>query len=278
MDCVLSDNEIYQLIADDAPFGDLTTSLLIEDKDVTLELSARYDMTLSGVEEAVRMFALKGVPVEQLHQSGDTIAAGTLILKATGLASKLFLLWKPAQVLMEWMSGVASLAKVMVDSANGVPVACTRKQVPCTKALSVKAIRSGGAIMHRLGASDTILVFAEHRQFVDLAPNEFVELIDKKAPEHKGVFEAHSLEDALVWARAGVDVLQLDKFSPADVRECKVILVKEGLKTKLGIAGGVNADNVAEYAASGVDVIVTSAPYYAKPKDVQVRFKSVSDC
>lgn len=273
MERVLSDEALAQLMADDVPFGDLTTDLLINgNQPLRIELGARYEMTVSGVEEAARMFELKGAKVSVHQPSGATIAANQPILTAHGSANALFTVWKSAQVLMEWMSGVASAAKRMVDGAQGIPVACTRKQVPYTKVLSVKAVRSGGAIMHRLGTSESILVFAEHRQFNPLAPEEMIAFLEQRSPEHKAIIEVHCVEDAINWAQAGAAVLQLDKFSPTDIAKCKAYLVEHQLSTKLGIAGGVTPENITEFTSAGADLIVTSYPYYAKPKDVQVRF------
>ncbi|MZI95134.1 ModD protein [Vibrio sp. CAIM 722] len=273
MERVLTDQQLESLLADDAPFGDLTTSLLLAPKhSIHIELTARYDMTVSGVEEAARMFELKGATATVLVSSGDHCRAGDHILNASGNAHALFLVWKSAQVLIEWMSGVASCTASMVQNAKGMPIACTRKQVPNTKALSVKAIRSGGGIMHRLGSSESILVFAEHRQFSSLTPRAMLHQFDKKSPEHKPVVEVHSVEDAMSWLDARAPVLQLDKFTPEQITVCRQFIQEHQLNTKLGIAGGVNPNNVVEFVAAGADFIVTSFPYYAKPKDVQVRF------
>ena len=39
---------------------------------------------------------------------------------------------------------------------------------------------------------------------------------------------------------------------------------------QINAAGGVNGDNAAQYAATGVDVLVTSWPYFGKPADIKV--------
>jgi molybdenum transport protein len=43
-------------------------------------------------------------------------------------------------------------------------------------------------------------------------------------------------------------------------------------RPKIAAAGGVNRANAAEYATAGADILVTSAPYAAPPRDVSVRF------
>ncbi len=273
MQCVLTDQQLCELIADDSPFGDLTTSLLIaDDTELSVQFAARYAMTLCGVEEAARMLTLHGAEVQILSHSGRTVESGAVILCARGLASALFSVWKAAQVLIEWSSGIASAAKALVDEAGGTPIACTRKQVPNTKALSVKAVRCGGAIMHRLGNSESILVFAEHRQFIDRSPEQVIAHLRQTAFKCRAVIEVHHPQDALIWARAGAEMVQLDKFSLAELSWCKARFREQGLTAMLAVAGGVTPNNVAQYVKAGADMIVTSYPYYAKPKDVQVEF------
>lgn len=273
MKTVLSDEQLLQLIRDDVPYGDLTTSLLLAGEELTsISFSSRQPMTLSCIEEAARMFALQGASVEQLYSSGSHIEAGVCFLKAKGDIEALFTVWKVAQILVEWASGVATATQQLVKNAGGVPVACTRKQNPGTKQLSVKAVRNGGGVIHRLGLSESILVFAEHRQFMSLSPETMLNQLRRDAPEQKIVVEVHDIDDAYCWASAGADVLQMDKFTPAQVAACAAYCRDKNLHVTLAAAGGVNAMNAADYVNAGAGLLVTSAPYHAKPSDVQVRF------
>ncbi|MCP5159109.1 MAG: ModD protein [Gammaproteobacteria bacterium] len=269
----LSDAALSRLLADDAPVGDLTTeSLGLQGQPGRLEFHARGAMTVCGVEEAVRLFELAGATAHRAMSSGTTVDDGTLLLTAAGAADALHRAWKTAQTLMEWASGIASEATALVRAAAPVPVACTRKNAPGTKILSIKAIQAGGAIVHRLGLSETLLVFAEHRLFLDEPPNATIARLRNRQPEKKIVIEVKSADEASVWAHAGADVLQLEKFTPAAVNTCRTRLEAEGLHPMLVAAGGVRTDNAAAYVAAGVTLIATSAPYSAAPRDVQVRF------
>lgn len=195
-----------------------------------------------------------------------------MLLSAEGPADALHRAWKTAQTLMEWASGIASGAAALVRAATPVPVACTRKNTPGTKALSIKAIQAGGAIAHRLGLSETLLVFAEHRLFLDEPPSATVARLRNRQPEKKIVVEVVSTDEALTWARAGADVLQLEKFTPAGLSACRTRLETDGLHPVLVAAGGVRVENAADYVASGAAMIATSAPYHAAPRDVRVQF------
>ena len=275
--CALSDEALSRLLAEDVPFGDLTTeSLGLQRRPGRLEFHARGVMTVCGVEEeAVRLFELAGADARAIVLSGAVAEDGALLLTAEGSADALHRAWKTAQTLMEWASGIASGATALVRAAAPVPVACTRKNAPGTKALSIKAIQAGGAIMHRLGLSETLLIFAEHRRFLDEPPSATIARLRTRQPEKKIVVEVTSEDEALTWARSGSDVLQLEKFTPAALSACRTRLEAEGLFPVLVAAGGVRVDNAADYVAAGAAMIATSAPYSAAPRDVQVQFFSV---
>jgi molybdenum transport protein len=231
-------------------------------------------MTVCATEEAVRLFELAGASARLVAGSGAALLAGETLLEAQGSAAALHRAWKTAQTLVEWASGIASATAAIVAAADGVAVACTRKNVPGTKALSAKAVLAGGGAMHRLGLSETLLVFHEHRLYLDEAPADTVARLRRSQPEKKIVVEVGNLDDARLWAEAGADVLQLEKFTPEAVSACRQAMSLNALQRPplLAAAGGVRADNAAAYVAAGADFLVTSAPYTAPPRDVQVVF------
>ncbi len=280
MATVASRAELERLLEDDVPYGDLTTEALgIGKVDGVMQFAARAPMVLALAEDAGALIALAGGEVKLFAASGTLLPQGAPILEARGPASALLRSWKVAQTLIEIWSGVASETRAIVDAARAVaphiPVACTRKNVPGTKRFAVAAVKAGGAVMHRLGLSETVLVFPEHRAFLDERPLfEVVERLRQAAPEKKLVMEVMTIEAAVAAAVAGFDVIQVEKFSPAEI----AALVKRmrsmayaRARPTIAAAGGVNASNAAAYAEAGADVLVTSSPYLARPKDVQVR-------
>lgn len=272
---ILNTLQLQALLDDDAPCGDLTTQTLgIGAQAAQLEFRARQPMTVCATEEAVRLFELAGAQVQLLACSGTVAAPGDLLLRAQGSVASLHRAWKTAQTLVEWASGISSATAAIVLDANGVAVACTRKNVPGTKALSAKAVRAGGGIMHRLGLSETLLVFAEHRLFLSESPAQTIQRLRKAQPEKKIVVEVSDVDEALLWVNAGCDVLQLEKFTPDAVAACRLAMdsLAGQCRPLLAAAGGIRADNAGAYIAAGADFLVTSSPYTAPPKDVQVIF------
>lgn len=273
---VLSDSLLADFLADDARLVDLTTHILgIGSQPALMTFAAREPLVLAGAEEAVRIIEMTGASVELHEPSGTALASGGAILTALGPAAALHRSWKVAQTLVEIASGMATATRRIVDAAQAIrpniAVTCTRKTVPGAKLLSIKAIMAGGATPHRLGLSETILVFEEHRCFLaDTSPGQIVDRLRRGSPEKKIVIEVATPAAAVLWAEAGADVIQAEKFSPAEIAATVGELRRAGFSTLLAAAGGVKAENAADYARAGADILVTSAPYAAKPLDVQV--------
>lgn len=279
MNC-LSSAEIGQLIQEDVPYGDLTTHLAgIGAQRGRITMAAREPMVVCGSEEAQAIFSRLDAQVSLGAPSGSQVGSGAMLLEARGAAAALFAGWKIAQTLMEWASGVASAtAQLRAAAAAAAPriiIACTRKTVPFTRRLSIKAVHAGGGAMHRTGLSDSVLLFPEHRI---LAPTgditALLERLRRLAPERSIVIEVTSVADALA-AAAHADVLQLEKFPVAAVGEVVRLLDRRADgRPVIAAAGGINPGNAGLYAATGIDVLVSSWPYSAPPRDVQVTFSA----
>lgn len=278
MPTAASRSELERLLAEDTPYGDLTTeSLGIAASEGEMTFAARDTMVLAEAESAAAMLEIAGCEVELSAASGDKLESGALILSAKGPAAALHRGWKVTQTLIETWAGVATAARQIVEAARTVSpriaVVCTRKTAPGTKSFAARAVRAGGASMHRLGLSETILVFPEHRLFLAGEPLEAtVARLHTEAPEKKLVIEVMSLAEAEAAAGAGFDVIQAEKFTPEEIAEVKAAFASLRNAPFIAAAGGVTLDNATAYARAGADILVTSSPYRAKPRDVQVRF------
>lgn len=276
MTLMIADDELRNWLAEDIPYGDLTTHALgIGAREGRIRFAARQPMVAACSEEAARIMALAGARVTLVVASGTALPAGGLILAAEGPAAVLHAGWKVAQTLLETTGGIATAARAIVDAVRAADsqaaVACTRKSLPGTRSLSVKAILCGGAVPHRLGLSETILLFAQHRAFCgDASLSAIIDRLRQSAPEKKIVVEADTLDEARQIADAGADVVQIDKAPPGDVAALRRHCEGQSPRPLVAAAGGINATNAADYARAGADVIVTSAPYAARPLDVEI--------
>lgn len=272
----LPDTALEALLHDDTPCGDATTQALgIGGQQGQMVFRARGAMVLCGVEEALRMGQLRGLQaVGAVRASGERLAADEVILTLAGNATALHQTWKTAQTLMEYLSGIATMSAEIVTAARRanpvIGVACTRKNFPGTKAAAIKAVLCGGASTHRLNLSETLLVFAAHRAFLGgEAPAETVRRLRRSWPERVVVVEVSDIAEVQLWQAAGADILQLEKMPPAAVDRIKRG-IPPGSATRIAATGGVNSANAEAYARAGADILVTSAPYFATPRDVAV--------
>lgn len=272
----LSDDELRRWLHEDAPHGDLTTrSLAIGAVPGHMRFLARADMRVAAIEEAARLIELCGGRAEVMVTGGRDAAAGQALLQAEGTATSLLLAWKVAQTAVEAASGVACEAARIVAAVRAagfqVPLACTRKNWPGGRALSARAVWAGGAVMHRLGLSETLLVFPEHRAFLPAADRvQHVAALRRLQPEKKLVVETGDAAEALALAQAGVDVLQLERFAPPMLAALRQALQASDLHPLLAPAGGVTLSNAVDFVRAGADLLVSSAPYFAPPADVRV--------
>ncbi|NTU44532.1 MAG: ModD protein [Chlorobiaceae bacterium] len=273
----IAESEIERFIEEDLPYGDLTTSLLgIGSLPGEITFSSRENTILCCTEEAARILERCGASVKSCMKSGSSVSAGVTILSASGSAEALHGGWKVALNLLEYASGIATRTAEIVSLVHEInpliPVVTTRKSFPGTKKISLKAIMAGGAHPHRLGLSESILVFRQHTEFLG-GIDQFlcsIAALKARAPEHKIIVETETAEDSLKAAMAGVDVVQTDKISPEELAILVPKIRKQAPSVKISAAGGINNNNAARYAESGVDIIVLSSVYFGKPADIGV--------
>ncbi len=268
---VLFDSELESLLRDDLHHLDLTTVYMgVESERGVARLVSRSRGVLAGSEEAADVYEKAGATVGYLLGSGSEVSIGTVVLEAEGRASSLHAAWRVAQALVSYMSGVATYTRLMVEAARRVNprvvVATTRQTPPGFRRLWLKAVLAGGGVVHRQSLSDEILLFRNHLVFAGgRGLGEVVRSLKARVGYKRVGVEVGSLEEALEAAEAGADYVQFDHVDPATLRSWVSRLRSEFSGVSIGVGGGVDLENVGEYAATGVDVIVTSAPYHAKP-------------
>ena len=270
-------SDIERFLAEDLPFGDLTTHLLgVGTLPGRIVFSTRHDTTLCCTEEAARVLVSCGASLTSCLPSGTTLGGGICFLTAEGSAAALHAGWKVALNLIEYASGIATRTRAVVTAARKVnpdiAVLTTRKSFPGTRKISIKAITSGGALPHRLGLSESILVFSQHTVFAGglEAFLGTIPALRARAPEQKIIVEADNADEALIIARAGVDVVQVDKMPAGELQILVADIRKLGTEVKISATGGINERNAAEYAATGVDMLVLSSVYHGTPADIAV--------
>jgi molybdenum transport protein len=274
----ISDDIIDKLINEDVPYFDLTTWVLdIGNQQGQIQFFSREAAVLCGTEEVERIFDKLKIQTTFKLPSGTLIEPNQVFLSGKGSVESLHIAWKVSQNLLDSCSGIATKKKRINDAIKkinpNIALVSTRKNFPGTKQLCVKAVLCGGGFPHRLGLSETVLVFKQHLNFcggldgfMDQIPQ-----IKHKISEKKLIVEAESMEDGIRLAKAGVDGIQFDKLSLDILSKGSQQIREINHQIVLLAAGGIDENNAQDYALAGMDVLVLTSLFHAKPIDMGVK-------
>ena len=270
-------SDIDRLINEDMPLFDLTKELLDINSPGKITFITRKECCVSCNDLVEKLSERLNLKVTFKEKDSKFIKAGSKLFEAEG--ENVLILWKIAQNIYEYALSVATYTKEMVKKAKSInphiEILTTRKIIPFTKKIALKAIMDGGAFPHRVTTTETILVFDNYINLYggwEKFYKDF-EKLKHKAVEKKWVVECDSIDRAKKLIEIGVDVIQLDKVD-IEVTE-KIVDLAHKKNIKVLSAGGINKENIIDYAKTGVDGIVTTAPYFAKGADVKVVINSI---
>jgi len=241
--------------------GDITALACIDaDATLTATFGARKAGTIAGLDCA-RLAVLAMDPAAKFRArvaDGDAVAAGTVLAKVTGNARALLSAERTALNLLGRLSGVATLTAQYVAAVEGTKarITDTRKTTPGLRALEKYAVRCGGALNHRFGLDDAILIKDNH-----VAACGGVGEAIRRARAFAGHLvkvecEVDSLKQLAEALDAGPDVVMLDNFS---LKNLRVAVGMAAGRVVLEASGGVTLDTVRDIAETGVDVISVGA-------------------
>lgn len=279
-----SDARIDTFIEEDVPYIDLTCEVLgIHNQPGEMEYFTRESCVLAGTDIARRIMRNLDCEVLTSSKDGQLVSAGQIFFTVRGAAADLHAAWKACLNVFDHLSAVATKTRSMVDEVHAVNPECevltTRKSMPGAKDLLTCAVMAGGAFPHRLGLSETVLVFEQHLSFFG-GFNRFVEELPriKARCVGKKLFVEADAQCAIALARAssdghGVDGIQLDKVPVSELAELVRRIREIDPRITIIAAGGINPQNAGAYAACGVDGLATTAPFTAKPVDMSVRMR-----
>ncbi|HVP41563.1 MAG TPA: carboxylating nicotinate-nucleotide diphosphorylase [Candidatus Krumholzibacteriaceae bacterium] len=256
------EEKLRRFLEEDLGQGDVTTALAIpEGTVVEAEVVAEETGTVAGLEETRVFLESFGLKAEVKVSDGVEVRPRTVLLRVTGDARTLLSLERTLLNLLSRMSGIATTTRRILrklrEAGYTTRVACTRKVAPGLSFFDKKAVLVGGGDVHRLRLDDMILIKDNHIATVgDL--EETVGRVRERASFSKKIeVEVSNLEDAVKAAEMKADIIMLDNFTPRQIRKTLKALEKKKLRSNVMIeaSGGINEENVLEFAATGVDVV-----------------------
>lgn len=204
--------------------------------------------------------------VDFLVEDGQRVTAGSDLARVTAPTRLMLTAERSALNLLCHLSGVATLTRRWADAlaGTGATVRDTRKTMPGLRALEKYAVRMGGGANHRMGLSDAALVKDNHVMAAGGVAEAFaaVRSLEATIPVEIEVDSIDALREAL---DAGADVVLLDNFAPAEMREAVEVRNEFARGVTLEASGGLTFEVARVVAETGVDYIAVGELTHSAP-------------
>lgn len=259
------DTVVRAALDEDAPWGDLTSDVLIPaDAVATARLVAREAGVFSGGLVFTAAFRLVDprITVRLRLADGAPFAAGDLLAEATGPARGILTAERIGLNFVQRMSGIATLTARYVAETAGTAarIVDTRKTTPGLRAIERQAVRDGGGHNHRFSLSDAVMAKDNHLAVLGAGGVDLTEALRavRAKLSHTTHFEVEvdTLDQIEPVLAAGIDTIMLDNFDADDLREGVRVVAGRAI---VEASGGVSLETVRRIAESGVDVISVGA-------------------
>jgi len=245
------------LLEDIGHGGDLTTDAIVDAKRrATARIVARQSGIVAGLPFGLIAFRLLDdrVEVETRVGEGERVEPGGIVAEISALARAILTGERTALNLLGRLSGIATATRALVDLVAGThaKIADTRKTTPGLRALERYAVACGGGRNHRFGLGDAVLIKDNHLVLAGSVRAAIDGTRARVGHTIKIEVEVENFDQLREALTQPIDAVLLDNMTPAQLAEA-VRIVNGRVVTEA--SGGVTAQNVAEIAATGVDVI-----------------------
>jgi nicotinate-nucleotide pyrophosphorylase (carboxylating) len=225
-------------------------------------LKVKQDGVIAGVSVAQKIFHLVDAD-SRFHTSkadGEIMHNGEEALRIDAKVHTILQCERLVLNCMQRMSGIATLTRKYTDQLNGFKTKLldTRKTTPNFRLLEKEAVRIGGGVNHRFGLFDMIMLKDNHIDYaggIEAAINRAYDYVTRINPRLQIEIETRSIDDVKEVVSIGegkVFRIMLDNFTPEKITEA-LSIVNGAFETEA--SGGINLQNIREYAATGVDFV-----------------------
>jgi len=251
------------------PSGDITSSLVKNDKIITFKLLSNQNAVIGGLLFAKQAFALIDNKIRFIIKKKDGIKVkrGTLIALIKGKAKNILIAERVALNFLSHISGIATKTNQFCKLAGKkTKICCTRKTIPNLRVIQKYAVKLGGGTNHRFNLSDEYLIKDNH-----IASSDLRSLVTKAIKNKKGrkiTVEVDSLNQLK-------SIMGL-KFNTVLFDNMSIKSLKEGVKIsnkyyETEASGNISLKTVKSVASTGVNRIsVGSITHSAEAVDLKL--------
>lgn len=252
--------QVSEALLEDIYFNKDWSTELLAKKNVTAIIKTNEDMILCGLDWANIAFNIinDNIKTEWFYKDGDFILKDKTIFQVHGLANDILKAERTALNFIQSLSGVSTTTNEYVKKIKDLDVLLmdTRKTIPGLRFAQKYAVLIGGGHNQRMGLFDGVLLKENHINAFN-GVKAALENCSKHIPLHIPVqIEVENMEQLKEAIDAKAKLILLDNMSVDMVKECVEFTNK---KAVLEASGGINLDNIRDYALTKVDRISIGA-------------------
>ena len=245
------------------PSGDITSSLINNDKIVSVKLISNQNAIVGGLLFAKQTFALIDSKIKFVvkKKDGSSIKKGSLVAIIVGKAKNILIAERVALNFLSHISGIATKTNEFVKLAGKkTKICCTRKTIPNLRVIQKYAVKLGGGTNHRFNLSDEYLIKDNH-----IASSNIRNLVLKAIQNKKGrkiTVEVDNIKQLRLILGLKFNTVLLDNMSVKNLRE-SVQLAKKYYETEA--SGNISIKTVKAIASTGVNRISVGSITHSAP-------------
>ena len=270
------DSFLLSALQEDIGTGDITTECCVpEGEQSRAVFRCKQSGVVCGLEVARRVFALldSQVVFTTLVAEGTPVQVGDVVATISGPSRSILSGERLALNLMQHMSGIATQTAALVEKVRGTKavIVDTRKTTPGLRVLEKYAVRMGGGTNHRFNLADGVLIKDNHivaAGGITNAVNNARKIVPHTLKIEVETTNFAEIQEAL---DAGADIIMLDNMSCEDM--AKAVAMIAG-RAKVEASGNMGSRDVAQVAATGVDLISVGAlTHSVEALDISLQFQ-----
>ena len=263
---IVLDNQLNKWLLEDIGRGDQTTQCLFNQKAEigTAKWIIKQEGVIAGLPVAARVFNLLNTEVNfiSLAKEGEKYNSGQVIVELQGALDALLMGERVALNLVMHLSGIATLTRKYVEQIADLPTKLvdTRKTTPGLRILEKYATQVGGAINHRMGLDDGVMIKDNHIQAAGGIARAIAQIRASIPYPLTIEVETTTLVEVEEALKHHADIIMLDNMSLELMHQVVQLIRQTNDRIKIEASGNITLKTIRSVAETGVDYISSSAP------------------
>jgi len=251
---------VQETLAEDVGRGDLY-ALVSKALPASAKIIAKSEGVLAGEIYADTLSELENFSITWNFHDGEKFSVGDVLATIEGTSHTLLKIERTLLNILHHASSIATLTNqyVAILRPYGTKILDTRKTRPLLRNFEKYASRTGGAVNHRMGLDDCLMLKDTHLKTIDDL-DAFMQSAREKIPfTSKIEIEAETFEMAKRAMEVGADIVMCDNMTPSEVADVVAYRNSHYSATLLEASGNITLKTLEEYAKSGVDALSSGA-------------------